>query len=108
MSWYDNITDKLESLNNTDYVIQIDDIDEKSIIFNVQDAEVTEEIIGVIEEVLDFINHKAPINLCGINYYPSENGNQESFNIYYKLDVGKDEKTEEELYQESQDDYLED
>lgn len=96
MSYYEELEGKLEDLNDTDYKITIDDIDEKSIQFCVYDAEVTEEVLNTIKEFLTYINKKGG-EMTGISYYPKKYGLQESFGLYYNVDIGEDEVSEEEL-----------
>lgn len=106
MSYYEKIERYLENLNaNQDIIVQIDDIDAKSITFSVYDCEVTDESLQTIYEVLQFIfPKKGDINhLSCITYHPSKNGSQECFNLRFELYIGEDIELEEELYQKSKD-----
>jgi len=103
MSWYKDIEKELESVNDTDIDITIDDIDEKGITFCVYDVEVCEDVLSVIEEVLDFIKKQDNNLFCVTHHNPRITG-AECFCFEYRIEVGIDEESSDELYERAKQD----
>ena len=98
MSRYDDIGKELESLHKCLYV---DDIGENNITLLYYGNNIEDDLLYTIEtDYLCSYDNKHYLQSIEVD----TNSTETKIYLYYKCDIGKDEKTEEELYEESLDD----
>jgi len=106
MSRYEEIEWYLEKWNKTGIDISIDEIDKDSIKFFINDSEVTEQVLDFIEEVLNFIDGKGGVLTNIFSFEATRENNKELDSFYelnYKIDVGEDVRSDDELNQIAED-----